>query len=75
MMFKIHYTVAFILLVIVELLQYLVYILVAPVATFVQELWESLSAFPFRAIRFAWKRYCTAMKTGELPSQTRRTIS
>lgn len=36
MMFKIHYTVAFLLLVIVELLQYLVYILVAPIATFVQ---------------------------------------
>lgn len=75
MMFKIHYTVAFILLVIVELLQYLVYILVAPIATFVQELWESLSAFPFRAIRFAWKRYCTAMKTGEFPSQARRKIN
>lgn len=75
MMFRINLTIAFILKVIMELLQYLVYILVAPIATFGQELWESLSAFPFRAIRFAWKRYCTAMRTGELPSQARRKIS
>lgn len=74
-MFKINLTIAFILKVIMELVQYLFYILVAPIATFVQELWESLSAFPFRAIRFAWKRYCTAMRTGELPSQARRKIS
>lgn len=75
MMFRINLTIAFILKVTMELVQYLFYILVAPVATFVQELWESLSAFPFRAIRFAWKRYCTAMRTGELPSQARRKIS
>lgn len=75
MMFRVQVTISFIIKVTVELVQYLFYILVAPVATFVQELWESLSAFPFRAIRFAWKRYCTAMRTGELPSQARRKIS
>lgn len=75
MMFRINLTIAFILKVIVELVQYLFYILVAPVATFVQELLDSLLAFPFRAIRFAWKNYCTAMKTGEFPSQARRKIS
>lgn len=75
MMFRVQVTIAFIIKVVMELVQYLFYILVAPVATFVQELWESLSAFPFRAIRFAWKRYCTAMRTGELPSQARRKIS
>ena len=75
MMFRINLTIAFILKVTMELVQYLFYILVAPVATFVQELWESLSAFPSRAIRFAWKRYCIAMRTGELPSQARRKIS
>lgn len=75
MMFRINLTIDFILKVTVELVQYLFYILIAPVATFVQELLDSLLAFPFRAIRFAWKTYCTAMKTGEFPSQARRKIN
>lgn len=75
MMFRINLTIAFILKVTLELVQYLFYILIAPIATFVQELLDSLLAFPFRAIRFAWKTYCTAMKTGEFPSQARRKIN
>lgn len=75
MMFRVQVTIAFIIKVVMELVQYLFYILVAPVATFMQELLDSLLAFPFRAIRFAWKTYCTAMKTGEFPSQARRKIN
>lgn len=75
MMFRAQLTIAFIIRVVMELVQYLFYILVAPVVTFVYELLDSILAFPFRAIRFAWKIYCTAMRTGEFPSQARRTIS
>lgn len=68
---KLYYTVAFLLLILWELIQYFGYILISPITSFVYELSDAVVSFPCRAIRYAWVKYTLFMKTGIEPSNDR----
>lgn len=75
MKIRLVFTGVFFWIVLRELAEYLLYIIIAPIGSAIYELLESLRAFPYRAIGFAWKRYVQVMKTGEIPSRKKERLN